>query len=75
MKKPNHSCLNFGPHPVTRREMLARAGAGFGGLALAGLLGAEAQAKAAQDESASPTTKLLGTLQEQADDLLPGGRI
>ena len=44
MIKPSFNCNNFGPHPVTRREMLSRAGAGFGGLALAGLLGAEARA-------------------------------
>ena len=31
-------CNHFQPRPLSRREMLARCGAGFGGLALAGLV-------------------------------------
>ena len=44
MNKSGHPCNNFGPHPVTRREMLMRSSAGFGSLALAGLFGHEVAA-------------------------------
>ena len=44
MNKSGHPCNNFGPHPVTRREMLMRSSAGFGSLALTGLFGHEAAA-------------------------------
>ena len=59
MKMLNHSCHNFGPHPLTRREMLTRSGAGFGGLALAGLIGTEARANplAVQDPHFAPRAK------------------
>ncbi len=36
------ACFDFEPQPCSRREMLARSGVGFGGIALAGLLGADA---------------------------------
>src|SRR5262249_31111458 len=40
MKRPNRpaGCGNYGPPPLSRRELLRRAGMGFGALALTGLL-------------------------------------
>jgi hypothetical protein len=49
-KLSEQSCGNFGPEPLTRREMLQRAGLGFGSLALTCLL-AEDGLLAAADET------------------------
>ena len=39
MSKARSQCYDFEPRPITRRRMLERSSIGFGGLALAGLLG------------------------------------
>ncbi len=53
MAKPSvrQSCGNYGPPMMTRREMLQRAGGGFGTLALAGLLLDEGRLFAAESDA------------------------
>jgi hypothetical protein len=48
-------CGRFGAQPLTRREMLARTGLGFGSLALAGLVAEEASALASPVKPAHQT--------------------
>ncbi|HAH99540.1 MAG TPA: hypothetical protein DCO70_09390, partial [Verrucomicrobiales bacterium] len=44
MKKGGSICSGYDTSPISRREMLKKSSAGFGALALAGLLGEEARA-------------------------------
>jgi hypothetical protein len=50
----NTACQNFGPPPLTRREMLQRSSLGLGGLALAWLLGEQGKLRAADGLPARP---------------------
>jgi hypothetical protein len=53
MPQDSFQCHQFGPHPMSRREMLRRSGIGFGSLALAGLC-AGTQAAGAAPGAESP---------------------
>src|SRR5690606_12246933 len=51
----SYHCGRFAPRPLTRREMLWRCAGGFGGVALAALLGSDASsAEANIDAAKSP---------------------
>jgi len=56
MSNKRTTCGNFERQPLTRREMLRRAGTGFGAMALAGLLG---------EESSAASTNPLAMLQPE----------
>ncbi|HBV31161.1 MAG TPA: hypothetical protein DEB49_01810, partial [Verrucomicrobiales bacterium] len=53
MNKGGSVCSGYDAQPLTRREMLQKSSAGFGALALAGLLGEEARAAATDNPLAS----------------------
>ena len=53
MNKGGSVCSGYDAPPLTRREMLQKSSAGFGALALAGLLGEEARAAATDNPLAS----------------------
>ena len=48
-----HACFDFTPQPTSRRDMLRQSAAGFGSLALAGLLGTPLASTAAGSEIAT----------------------
>jgi len=51
MKKGNFICSGYDTPPISRREMLKKSSAGFGSLALAGLLGEEAKGYSSDKEN------------------------
>lgn len=66
-----HDCGRFGPPLLSRREMLARSGCGFGSLALAGLL--EKDGLLATENSAAPAPQFAPTAKSVIFLFMGGG--
>ncbi|GIW82290.1 MAG: hypothetical protein KatS3mg105_4097 [Gemmatales bacterium] len=58
--RANQDCGNYGPPLLTRREMLQRAGLGFGSLALMGILADEGRLFAETEDGKLDPARLDG---------------